>query len=29
MRWLAAGREVFRASSTAGGDMNDAMMNVA
>jgi hypothetical protein len=28
-RWLAADREVFRASSTAGGDMNDAMMNVA
>jgi hypothetical protein len=25
-RWLAADREVFRASSTAGGDMNDGLM---
>jgi hypothetical protein len=28
-RWLAAGREVYRATSTIGGDMNDLLTNVA
>jgi putative DNA primase/helicase len=28
-RWIAAGREIYRATSTVGGDFNDPLMNVA